>query len=203
MMFYVTICNSSGGRWRTNTLLLTWVNLEIPSKNVCFSAFVCLVFSSDLFSPPFWLLISLPLPVSFSLASFLCHSLARSPPGSWACIYGEHGSNWTAVHSPIRELGCWGLNLGQQKQQFSTFSLPVLCLPLFTGIYLTSLRRFYFSLNSHCSFPLVSGSLCVWPGGVMLIATATKTPLSSSRVLGLFERWPLALCLSVCHLPLF
>lgn len=145
-------------------------------KKMLFIVFCLSCFLLYLFSPPFWLLISLPLPVSFSLASFLCHSLARSPSGSWACIYGEHGSNWTAVHSPIRELGCWGLNLGQQKQQFSTFSLPVvsalLCpaisLPVFTGIYLTSLPRFYFSLNSHCSFPLVSGSLCVWPGGCWL-----------------------------------
>ena len=172
----------------------------------CLSCFTLLFILSSL----------LTLNLSASPRQFLYRffplSLSRSfsLPGNWARIYGGRGSNWTAVQSPIRELGCWGLNLGQQKQQFSSFSPPALsALPCSlspslllasiwppyavsisvwtaTGVFLRSLDLFVSGLEEGCWLPQQLKLL---------------SPLS--RVLGLYERWPLAHFLSVCRLPLF
>lgn len=168
------------------------------------------IFSSPAASPcqfPSLLLASIsPLSLNHSLLLSLSHS------GSWACIYRRRGSNWTAVHSPIRELGSWGLNLSQRKatvQYFlslcfpSALLCPVLChSSLFNYIYLTSLLCFYISFKNKEIFVHPLSFSCVWSGGVMLVATATITLLSCGT-LGLYELWPLALGLSVYRLALF
>lgn len=121
-----------------NALLLTWVNLEILLKNGCLSAFVCLVLPSYLFSPPFWLLISLPLPVSFSIASFLCHSLARSPSLAIELVFtGGAGQTEQLFSLQLESLDAEGWILASRSNS-SVLSLlllsllcPALCLPLF------------------------------------------------------------------------
>lgn len=93
------------------------------------------------------------LSASISCLS-LSLSLCFSHSGSWARIYRERRSNWTAVHSPIKELGSWGLNLSQREQQFNISSLPSSLLScslplssLLNDICLTSLHCFYFGFN--------------------------------------------------------